>query len=79
MMSATVATCPRKRSDMTPCVVTDGENARADDGVCVGCGVSVPRASETTEHEPNCVHWSGDPDHCTCYRDIAWPTVGRES
>lgn len=32
------AKCHWKCSDMTPCVIEDGENARADDGACVGCG-----------------------------------------
>lgn len=30
--------CARKRSDMTPCVITDGDCARDDSGECVGCG-----------------------------------------
>jgi len=30
--------CSRKRSDMTPCVVTDGDCAKDDNGRCVGCG-----------------------------------------
>lgn len=30
--------CPWKRSDMTPCVRTDGPVAYADDHCCVGCG-----------------------------------------
>lgn len=30
--------CPRAKSDMTPCIATDGDVAFADDGVCVGCG-----------------------------------------
>ena len=30
--------CPRAKSNMTPCVVTDGMCAFADDGACVGCG-----------------------------------------
>lgn len=34
-------TCERKRTDMTPCVVTDGPTAKADNGVCVGCGALV--------------------------------------
>jgi hypothetical protein len=25
---------------MTPCVLADGDLARADDGVCVGCGLA---------------------------------------
>jgi hypothetical protein len=36
-----MADCPRKKSSMTPCIVEDGEWARADDGLCVGCGVRV--------------------------------------
>lgn len=30
--------CPHKKSSMTPCVVTDGKSAEADDRHCVGCG-----------------------------------------
>jgi hypothetical protein len=33
--------CPRKRSDMTPCVAHDGDLAMSDDGHCVGCDVKV--------------------------------------
>lgn len=36
--------CPFAKSDMTPCVQQDGDMARADDGVCVGCGRSAPAA-----------------------------------
>jgi hypothetical protein len=36
-----VKTCPRKKSGMTPCVITDGENCYTLDGdrnaICVGC------------------------------------------
>lgn len=32
--------CTRARTDMTPCVVADGDVARDDDGDCVGCGLS---------------------------------------
>jgi hypothetical protein len=30
--------CPRAKTWMTPCVARDGQNACADDGLCVGCG-----------------------------------------
>lgn len=33
--------CPRKQSDMTPCFLTDGENALTDNHLCVGCEHSV--------------------------------------
>ncbi len=42
--------CNRKRSDMTPCVIEDGDCARADNGVCVGCGVMV---GETMQAGPD--------------------------
>jgi len=32
--------CPREKTFMTPCVARDGGTAVADDGVCVGCGIS---------------------------------------
>ena len=31
--------CPRAKSDMTPCVIKDGELARADTRHCVGCDI----------------------------------------
>lgn len=33
--------CPREGSFMTPCVCRDGSTAMTDDGVCVGCGVTL--------------------------------------
>lgn len=36
-----VLICPRERSAMTPCVARDGELATSDDGVCVGCELTV--------------------------------------
>lgn len=35
--------CPRERSDMTPCIVRDGQLAVADGAVevCVGCGAKA--------------------------------------
>lgn len=33
-------TCPRERSEMTPCIARDGHLALADDGDCVGCMAS---------------------------------------
>ena len=38
--------CFRKQTDMTPCVVEDGEDARSDDGYCVGCGLHVSAKEE---------------------------------
>lgn len=32
--------CPRERSAMTPCIARDSDLALADDGVCVGCGIT---------------------------------------
>lgn len=32
--------CPRARTDMTPCVARDGENAVGDNGGCVGCAAN---------------------------------------
>jgi hypothetical protein len=37
-------TCPRQRSDMTPCYLKDGdlaEGLRGDTPICVGCDCSV--------------------------------------
>lgn len=43
--------CPREKSDMTPCVVRDGDIAMLDDEKkCVGCGAIV---TELLEHERN--------------------------
>jgi hypothetical protein len=36
---ANVFYCPRAKSSMTPCIVSDGRLAEADDGSCVACGV----------------------------------------
>jgi len=36
-VTAKTLQCPREKSDMTPCICRDGENALTDDGVCVGC------------------------------------------
>lgn len=33
--------CPRARSDMTPCIVRDGEMAATAGGECVGCGYQI--------------------------------------
>jgi len=41
-------TCIRKRSDMTPCFVTDGENALDDYGRCVGCGIDPAKIPTPT-------------------------------
>lgn len=38
MSSEPTKTCPRKRTGMTPCVITDGDTARRDNGACIGCG-----------------------------------------
>jgi hypothetical protein len=32
-----VITCPRAKTDMTPCVARDGKAACTGDGKCVGC------------------------------------------
>jgi hypothetical protein len=32
--------CPRAKTDMTPCIARDGDTALADDRACVGCGTS---------------------------------------
>ena len=37
--SKDIISCPRAKSDMTPCVVRDGRVACANDGFCVGCGI----------------------------------------
>lgn len=29
--------CPRRKSDMTPCIIVDGSMCYSDDGHCVGC------------------------------------------
>ncbi len=42
-------TCPRQRSDMTPCYLKDGdlaEGLRGDTPVCVGCDCSVKAIME---------------------------------
>lgn len=49
--------CPRKRSDMTPCVITDGPICYATDGRCVGCYqppsiTKVPFATPTPAPAP---------------------------
>ena len=41
--------CPWAKSDMTPCILKDGELARADDGVCVGCACHVPQFRSSAE------------------------------
>jgi hypothetical protein len=41
--------CPHAKSDTTPCVLMDGEVARADDGVCVGCERRVPAFASMAE------------------------------
>ena len=33
--------CPRDKSDMTPCVARDGWTAATEDGKCVGCGEDI--------------------------------------
>ena len=38
--------CPRAKSDMTPCIIKDGDVAFADDGVCVGCGWKPASSAE---------------------------------
>ena len=32
--------CPRRKSDMTPCVIVDGSMCYSSDGYCVGCSWS---------------------------------------
>jgi hypothetical protein len=42
--------CPREKSDMTPCIARDGGLAVADGfslGVCVGCGADLQSLFET--------------------------------
>lgn len=42
-------TCPRQKSDMTPCYLKDGdlaEGLRGDTPICVGCDCSVTAIME---------------------------------
>lgn len=46
--------CPFARSDMTPCIIKDGEMCRSDEtngelGVCVGCERRVPQFRSMAE------------------------------
>src|SRR5438477_2388739 len=40
--------CPRAKSDMTPCVLRDGELAADDRGCCVGCGERIDKSAPQT-------------------------------
>ena len=43
---STHITCPRAKTDMTPCIARDGHLALDDppNEVCVGCGIKAPEA-----------------------------------
>ena len=51
--------CPRAKTWMTPCVARDGGPAVADDGVCVGCGVTPDDllADLARRYEPARRYW----------------------
>lgn len=34
-------TCPREKSDMTPCIARDGDMCMLEDKTCVGCGANA--------------------------------------
>ena len=60
--------CPFARSDMTPCVIKDGELARADDGVCVGCERPIPTFASVAERRryvQQVTPRTADPEHPT--------------
>jgi hypothetical protein len=51
-LKETELSCPREKSDMTPCVARDRDAAMTEDGYCVGCGASVKKLlkDETAKH-----------------------------